>query len=304
MRYREADGTRPLAPDDIGLDAVSETLFLPLYALALESRTNNPIIVDEEIVALTGRLNDAFASSDKRLFKRLAKGRLPKTLVTTLTLRIRRFDQYVRAFLGREPEGIVVNLGCGLDNRRRRADNGTMHWYDVDLPEVIALRRRFFGETARFRFLASSVLDFAWTNELPSAPGHLFLFVAEGLFMYLPEDKVRALVVHLRNRCPGSELIAEVPDRRIVRIMQGRLGRGKFRRQFGLSKNVVYQFGLDDGRELEDWAPGIRLLDEWTYFDEDEPKLGWMRLFARWPLCRRVQWAAHYQLGASPADEE
>jgi O-methyltransferase involved in polyketide biosynthesis len=288
------------APGDLDFGAVSETLFIPLYALALESRTKHPILVDEEVIGLAARLNEAFAGSDKRLFKRLARGRLPRTLVTTLALRICRVDQYVGAFLGREPEGIIVNLGCGLDNRRHRVDNGTMRWFDVDLPEVITLRRRFFTEAPRCRFIASSVLDFAWMNELPSAPGHRFLFLAEGLLMYLPEDEVRALVVGLGRRWPGSELIAEVPDRRIVRIMQGRLGRGKFRRQFGLSANVVYQFGLDDGRELEQWAPGFTLLDEWTYFDEPEPKLGWMRLVASWPLLRRVQWLVRYRLGAAP----
>jgi hypothetical protein len=79
--------------------------------------------------------------------------------------------------------------------------------------------------------------------------------------------------------------------------MQGRLGRGKFRRQFGLSENVVYQFGLEDNREMEQWAPGITFLDDWTYYDEDEPRLGWMRLFSWLSLVRWAQWTAHYRLG-------
>ncbi len=284
---------------DLQLEAVSETLFLPLYALALESRTQHPILVDDEAVRLTERLDEAFRESDKRIFKRLAKRRLPKMLVTTLALRIRRYDRYVRTFLSREPDAVVVNLGCGLDDRRRRVDNGRVRWYDLDLPEVIALRRRFLSETERFRFIASSVPDFTWLDELPQEPGSKFLFVAEGLFMYLEEDEVRRLVTALLDRHPGSELVAEVAHRRIVEISQGRLGRGKFRRQFGLSENVVYHFGLRDSRDMEDWAPGITFLDDWTYFDEDEPKLGWMRLFARWPLFRWAQWTVHYRLGAA-----
>lgn len=284
--------------DDLHLQAVSETLFIPLYALALASRAEHPILVDSETVALTEKLNKVFRASDQRLFRHLAQGRLPPALVTTLALRIRRYDQYVRAFLNREPGGIVVNLGCGLDDRRRRVDQGEMRWYDLDLPEVMALRRAFLNETDRFRFIAYSVLDFAWFKELPAEPGHRFLFVAEGLFMYLPPDGVRSLVVNLREGYPGAELVAEVAHRKIVRMMQGRLGRGKFRRQFGLSGDVVYQFGLADSREMETWAPGLVLLDDWTYFDEAEPKLGWMRLFARWSLFRWAQWTVHYRLGA------
>lgn len=286
--------------DDIQLTAVSETLFLPLYALALESQREHPIMVDEGAVDLTRRLNEAFAGSDSRIARRLVKGRLPGTLLASMALRVRRYDAYVRAFLEREPAGIVVNLGCGLDDRRRRVDNGAVRWYDLDLPEVIALRRRFLPETERFRCIASSVLDLAWLDELPEEPGSRFLFLAEGLFMYLPADGVRTLVTTLHERYPGAELVAEVAHRRIVRTSQGRLGRTKFRRQFGVSGDVVYQFGLADSREMEGWAPGLTFLDDWTYFEEDERKLGWMRWFAWLPAFRWAQWTVHYRLGAMP----
>jgi O-methyltransferase involved in polyketide biosynthesis len=285
--------------DDIQLTAVSDTLVLPLYALALESQSQHPIMVDEGAVDLTRRLNAAFAGSDSRIARRLAKGRLPGTLLASMALRVRRYDAYVRAFLEREPAAVVVNLGCGLDDRRRRVDNGSVRWYDLDLPEVIALRRRFLPETERFRTIASSVLDLAWLEQLPDEPGGRFLFLAEGLFPYLPSDGVRALVTTLNARYPGAELVAEIAHRRIVRTSQSRLGRGKFRRQFGVSGDIVYQFGLEDSREMEGWAPGLTFLDHWTYFDEDEPKLGWMRWFAWWPLFRWAQWTVHYRLGAT-----
>lgn len=284
--------------NDLHFEAVSETLFLPLYALALESQRPNPIMVDQGAVDLTRQLNAYFAGSDKRLFRRLAQGRLPGTLLTSMALRIRQYDRYATAFLARQPDGVVVSLGCGLDDRRRRVDNGRMRWYDLDLPEVVAFRRKFLAETERMHFIASSVLDFAWLDALPCEPGDKFLFLAEGLLMYLPPAGVRALVTTLYARHPGAELVAEVANRSTVRMMQSRLGRGKFRRQFGLTEDVVYQCGLDDSRELESWAPGITFLDDWTYFDEPEPKLGWMRLFARWPRFRWAQWTVHYRLGA------
>jgi hypothetical protein len=82
-------------------------------------------------------------------------------------------------------------------------------------------------------------------------------------------------------------------------MMQGRYGRGKFRRQFGLSEDVVYQFGLADSGEMEGWAPGLTFLDHWTYYDESEPKLRWIRPFARWSYFRWMQWTVRYRLGAA-----
>ena len=287
--------------EDAQISAVSETLFLPLYSLALESQRSNPIMVDEGAVELTRQLNTYFAHSDKRLFRRLAKGKLPGALLTSMSMRIRHYDRDVDEFLSREPDGVVVNLGCGLNDRRRRCDNGRARFYDLDLPEVIALRRRFLAESDRMHFIASSVLDFDWLDELPAEPGHAFLFVAEGLFMYLPPEGVRALVTTLSERFPGAELIAEIASTQAVRMLNSPFGRGKYKRQFSLSENVVYTFGMDTPRDMERWAPGIEFLDQWTYFDEDEPKLGWYRWFGKSKMARSIQYTVRYRLGGPPA---
>jgi O-methyltransferase involved in polyketide biosynthesis len=118
--------------------------------------------------------------------------------------------------------------------------------------------------------------------------------------MYLPAEGVRSLVTALHARFPGAELVAEVAHTWVVRLMRGRLGRGKFRREFGTSGDVTYQCGLQDSHDMEAWVPGLVLLDDWTYFDEDEPRLRWMRPFARWSLFRNAQWTVHYQLGTAP----
>lgn len=162
---------------------------------------------------------------------------------------------------------------------------------------MISLRRHFLDESERTRFIASSVLDLEWIDQLPQANGARFLFIAEGLFMYLPPEGVRTLVVTPRERFPGAELVAEFASLRTVRLLNSRVGRGKLRRQFSLSDNVTYSFGINDARELEHWGPGIALLDEWSYFDEDEPRLGWFRWLARWPLFSHAQWTARYRPG-------
>lgn len=282
---------------DVDLSAVSETLFLTLYAVATEAASPTPIVADPGAVRLAARIDETLAGSPRRLHRMLVARRLPRTLVTTLALRTRHFDQIARDFLARHPDAVVVSLGSGLSDRARRVDDGRVRWFDVDLPPVTALRRRLVPETDRFRAIAASVLDPAWADALPREPGARFLFLAEGLFMYLEPDDVRRLVVALRERFPGSELVAEFALADVVRLSAGRLGRGKLRRRFGLSEDVWFRSGLADAREVEAWAPGIERLDDWSWFDEDEPRLGWMRWLARWRLFGRALFVARYRLG-------
>jgi methyltransferase (TIGR00027 family) len=284
-------------PQPIELAPVSETAFLPLYALALESRAERPIVSDPEAVRLTERLDQLFATSPVRIHRVLARGDLPQTMVTTVSLRIRHFDELARDFLRRQPGGVVVELGAGLSARGRRADDGAVRWFALDLPPIIELRSRYLPDTERLRSIAADVLEPGWLEQLPHEPGERFLFLAEGLFMYLEPADVRALVARLRERFPGAELAAEFANARVARLAASRLGRGKMRRQFGLSQDVWFRSGLTEAREVQRWAPGVALLGEWTHFDEDEPRLGWMRWLARWELFGRSMFVARYRLG-------
>ena len=114
-------------------------------------------------------------------------------------------DEIVLNFLQRYPDAAVVNLGAGLDTQFSRVDNGHAIWYDIDLPESIQLRRRFFDETDRYRMIACSALDFSWMDEIEQQ-SHI-MFVAAGLLPYLPPDDVKRLIEVLSTRFPGSEIV-------------------------------------------------------------------------------------------------
>ena len=136
----------------------------------------------------------------------LAQGKLDSRLVVHLALRARKYDAYAQKFLTKYPDGVVVNLGCGMDTRFFRVDNGHFHLYDLDLPEVITLKRQLLQETDRYHFIGQSVLDFEWIEELKEVWGKRpLLFLAEGLFMYLQPVPVKDLVLKLRETFPGSE---------------------------------------------------------------------------------------------------
>ena len=77
-----------------------------------------------------------------------------------------KIDREMREFLQTAPDGVVLHLGCGLDTRFARVDNGLVTWFDLDLPDVIELRRKFFSENERYHMIASSVTDWGWLDQV------------------------------------------------------------------------------------------------------------------------------------------
>ncbi len=283
--------------NQLNLSAVSETLLVPLYCRAMETESNQPMIIDEKAVEITRFLDRELVGSDSRLHKALLRRKLPGKLPATMALRTRKFDGYVLDFFKSHEKPVIVTLGCGLDTRFERIDNGTALWYELDFPEVIELRRRFFQETQKRRFIPASVLDFHWIESLSGVKDRPCLFIAEGLLMYLREKDVQELLMQLLKDFPGSELACEVSNAYWVRKMQHPYYQRKFQRQLCFSKDAIFTFGVKDAHEFEKWDNRMKFLDEWTYFDVNEPKLGWFNLFGKIEILKKVQWILHYQLG-------
>ncbi len=278
---------------------ISETLLIPLYSRALETKSQNPLINDTIAVEITEKLNRVFTTSSSPLHQKLAEGKIRRTqnkkLTAFLAIRTRKFDRCCQEFLRRYPNAVIVELGCGLSSRFSRIDNKTVTWYDLDLPEVIAIRRQFFPQTSRCTMIASDVLDFHWMDQIIPLTNPV-LFLAEGLLMYLHEKDVKNLLLEMQRRFPGCELVCEVENIFVINMLKKKRWKKKFQKDHHLGAEVTMNFGITDGKDLESWGKGIRLLDEWTVFDDKEKKLGWMNLFAFSKRLRKTQWIVHYQL--------
>jgi methyltransferase (TIGR00027 family) len=240
---------------------VSESSLIPLYFRAVESQAADPMIVDPVAVEIVDRLAYDFSTIDANGADRVFA-----------IMRARQFDRYARAFLAKNRDAVVVDLGCGLDTRFARVDNGAMEWFGIDLPNVIECRRTLLKEGVRCHLVASSLLDSRWMDLLPDDAGRARLFLAEGVFMYLEGREVRSLVKALAERFPGSALVFDGMSPLFVWLHN---------RQAILRRlDVLLRWGLRNPREPETWAPNVRLLDCWSYFDEPERRLGrlaWLR---------------------------
>ena len=281
---------------EISLGDVAATSLVTLYCHAIETESEDPVLYDTKSREIVNRLDPVLSLSENRLDRDLVNRKLNPALVVHIAVRAGRYDRYVTDFLDKYPGGVVVNIGCGLDSRFLRVDNGMVRFYDLDLSEVIELRRHFFEETGRYRMIASSVLDYGWMEEISAESGPFF-FMAEGVFMYLEGEDVKSLVLTLREKFPGSELVCEVFSSLWLKGFLGRMARFKMRRQLHLGKDAIFRSGIRYSREMEEWHPGIRLIDEWSYFDSREKKIGWLKIFSRSKILRHIQWTVHYLLG-------
>lgn len=245
-----------------GLSSISSTLLVPLYARALESRRPDALFRDAKAVDLVNRLDYDFSRLQQTAFSRVFP-----------LLRMREYDRRVRTFLAEHPEGTVVDIGCGLDTRFYRIDNGAVRWYELDFPEVIAIRDQLLGGSPRRCSIHSSALDFTWMDQIQMLDGQPVLFLSEGVFPYLERQDVKRLLVTLCERFPGSELVFDALPPGFVKWMRWHPALRATKARLG--------WGLADGRELEQWHPGIHLMSEWFYFEQPEPRLRWY-LLLRW----------------------
>jgi O-methyltransferase involved in polyketide biosynthesis len=224
-------------PVKVDLGAVQETLFIPLAARARETRRKRPIFVDPKAAEIL-----ACVDFDTEKYGRGWGGG-----VTVLRTAI--FDCLVSDFLSKHPDGTVVEIGTGLNTRFDRVDNGQVHWIDLDLPDTIELRRRFFADTGRRRMVAASVLDQDWLPIVQASPGP-YLFLAEGVLVYLAQAP--QVIARIAERFPGALIAFDTYSQRMLEQQH----------EMAAKKHMEAQWAwpCDDPRTLE--SLGIEVVQE------------------------------------------
>jgi len=263
------------------LSGVAETLLLPLYNRAMETQRPDAMLKDEKAVELVTQM---------RLdFSRVRQVRMTELSKAIRIIFTREFDRYTRDFLRRHPDAVVVHIGCGLDTRFERVDDGRVEWYDLDVPEVIDLRRKLIGgEAGRYHLLDGSVLEDAWLDAMKMHAPRPILFLAEAVFVYFTEAQVKRLVLTLRDRFPGAELVFDGWKPFEIWVGNRYLSNSPFA---GLMR-----WGFWSGRQIEGWGAGIHMLGQWGFFDQPEPRLGIFRLMRFIPFIARAVRIVHYCL--------
>jgi O-methyltransferase involved in polyketide biosynthesis len=220
-------------------------MLIPLHARAVEAQKRHPILRDQAAVDMTRAIDYDFSRF----------GRASSAVATFLALRSAVFDEWVRGFLARYPAGTVVEIGAGLSTRYERLDNGLGHWIDIDLPDALEVRRMFLPDRPRRQSVAASVLEREWVDVVAAAP-RPYLFVLEGVLLYLPQPEVRRALGLMTGNFPGCRIAFDTYGQWIVREMNQR---GPLK-----ATRARAAWGCDNPREIEGWGLGLRLVDSRT----------------------------------------
>ena len=183
------------------LGPVQQTLFIPLAARARQARRRRPLLRDPKAAEIL-----ASVDFDTRTYGRGWGG-------SVTVLRTAIFDGWVSEFLAAQPSGTVIELGTGLNSRFERVGPRQAHWIDLDLPDTIELRRRFFADSGHRRMMAASVLDEDWMAAVRECPAPYF-FAAEGVLVYLAQAP--EVIARLARNFPGSLIALDTYRQRML----------------------------------------------------------------------------------------
>ena len=225
---------------------MQETLLVPLYARAVDSLKKRPILKDPKALEMVQSIDWDFRRFHQRW--RLAAA----------ILRTAMYDAWVEDFLDRHPEGTVVEIGAGLNTRFERLDNGTVHWFDLDLPDTVELRRKFFNDGVRRVTLAGSIVEPDWMDAVRTSPGP-YCFVAEAVFIYLTEQEVKAALAQIAANFPGASIAFDTTTPKGIAHGNEDLANRNLEARFA--------WGCTEPREVERWKIGLRLVESRTLAD-------------------------------------
>ena len=227
-----------------------ETMLITLGGRAIQSQWKQPILRDpwavEAMRHIDYDIRKGFGGFSYRLF-----GKMGCTVIAT---RGATFDLLTNRYLADHPNATVLHLGCGMDSRVFRVDPpASVNWFDVDYPDVIALRHQLFPERkGNYHMIGAPLDDLHWLDDLPRDQPVLLL--AEGVFQYLGEADVKALLNAVVAHFPSGQVVFDACHPMIVKRRGSNVG----------GTGATFRWGLDDPQDIRQLEPKLQLIKEWS----------------------------------------
>ena len=221
------------------MNNVNKTLYIPLYGKAWVSRKG--------IILLDTKAEQIW---DAESFPLKGKSR-SKWLAYFMGMRSAVFDRWGKEKMNACPDALILHLGCGMDSRVLRVGTGEHIWFDIDFPEVITERKRYYQESSQYRMISSDIRDLQWLDTLPKA--ETAIVVMEGVSMYLQPQELRTVLQALSSRFGQLRILMDCYTEFSAKA-------SKYKNPIN-DVGVTKVYGLDDPRELER-ETGIRFLKE------------------------------------------
>ena len=255
-------------------NTVQETLIIPLYARKICSELYPNLYRDETAVRLIDQIDYDFSEAEKN-----SRGLMQRFGSLEVAMRQNDLAFEVRDYLKSHPNAAVVNLGCGLDSTGRNCDNGSCKIYNLDFPDVIAVRNELLPAGEREQNIPCDLKDPAWFDKIDATGGAVFF--ASGVFYYFLTEQVRELVQGMADAFSGGVLVFDAAANRtaVKMIAKTWLRTAKI-------KDVGAYFAVSDApKEIGEWDSRLRVSSRgymMGYNDLKDPSVsGFFRFLAK-----------------------
>jgi len=175
-------------------------------------------------------------------------------------VRARKMDDAIRKFINKHPRATVVNIGAGLDTTFSRVDNGTIRWYNLDLPDAIAFRQNFIPDSPRNTSIAKSLFDTAWFDDVIFDPKEGIFFMSAGVFYYFREEQLKEVFSAMARRFPGGEMYFDAESRQAVKKSNRMVEKTG-------NKGAMMYFYVNKIEDIQCWSPDIHAVACEKYFE-------------------------------------
>ena len=231
---------------DLKFGDIQETALIPLAIKASETARPNARIRDEKAKAIIDALGVDVSKYDPFLSH---EGVVARTIM---------FRDTLKDLLEKYRDAVCINLGCGFDDKFSQVDNGRLRWFDVDLPDQIAVRRKVFQDRDRCTMLDGDALDGAWTKALPKAD--MYIIVVEGVLEYFSKEQVKTCLNMLCDCFPHGYLLAE--------LHYPFLEKHGSHHDAVKHTNATFGWGTKSGEDYLELEPRMKLVSEHSYNEE------------------------------------
>ena len=231
---------------DLQFGDIQETALITLAIRASETSRPNARIRDPKAKEIIDALGVDVSKFDPFLSH---EGVVARTII---------FREELKRLLKLYPDAVCINLGCGFDDKFSQVDNGKLTWFDVDLPDQIAVRRKVFQDRDRCTMMDGDALDGAWTKNIPKSD--MYLIVMEGVLEYFSKEQVKTCLNMLCDCFPHGYLLAEQHS--------------PFLEKHGSHHDAVkhtnasFGWGTKSGKEYLGLEPRLKYISEKSYNEE------------------------------------
>ena len=170
------------------LIGVEKTMLMPLWGRWSESIKENGLIYDKKSIELVNNMEFDFSN--------IEKSQHPVTRLAWIA-RAWNTDHELSTYAPKNKEFTTICLGCGLDTAFYRNDFPLMNWIDVDLVNIIEVRKQLLGDTKGATMHAGSVLNKSTYDNIQT--NNPVIVIALGLLCYFSESDVKVIMNNISS---------------------------------------------------------------------------------------------------------